>query len=185
MPKAVVTSAQGHSSKATYTTRGLPSRVAVAIAASTSASDVSPRGNSLSRPLRPRRVGILSSGVPYGPSRNPTEENRGSLALDITLSKRTEHTAGIKPAISGVLTTYEIMVLAIRDDHSWDILFDVDAEPKRALAAVMSAISIDPTRWAFSLSPGRSEPAQASSSGGRARAAGRRTARDEPGLDRT
>jgi hypothetical protein len=65
------------------------------------------------------------------------EENRGRLALDITLGKRTDTAqefsfVGINPAISGALTTYEIMVLAIRDDHSWDFLFDVEAEPKRA-----------------------------------------------------
>jgi hypothetical protein len=65
-PKAVVTSAQRQSSKATCTTGSLPSRVAVAIAASTSASDVSPRhGDSLSRLLRPRRVGLLFFGLPY------------------------------------------------------------------------------------------------------------------------
>jgi hypothetical protein len=58
--------------------------------------------------------------------------------LRSTLGKRTDtfqefSFAEIDPAISGALTTYEIMVLAIRDDdHSWDIPFDVDAEPKRA-----------------------------------------------------
>jgi hypothetical protein len=64
------------------------------------------------------------------------EENRGRLALDITLGKRTDTLrefsfAGINPAISGALTTYEIMVFAIRDSHTWDILLDVEAEPKR------------------------------------------------------
>jgi hypothetical protein len=65
------------------------------------------------------------------------EENRGRLALDITLGKRTGTVqefsfAGINPAISGALTTYEIEVLALHDDHIWNILFNVDAEPKRA-----------------------------------------------------
>jgi hypothetical protein len=66
------------------------------------------------------------------------EANRGRLALDITLGKRTDTVqefsfAGINPAISGALTTWEIEVWAIRDGHSWDILFNVDAEPKRVL----------------------------------------------------
>ena len=66
------------------------------------------------------------------------EENRDRLALEIRLGKRTDTVqefcfAGINPAISGALTTYEIEVGAIHDDHYWDILFNVDAEPKRAL----------------------------------------------------
>jgi hypothetical protein len=64
------------------------------------------------------------------------EANRGRLALDITLGKRTDMVqefsfAGINPAISAALTTYEIEVWAVHDDYSWDILFNVDAEPKR------------------------------------------------------
>jgi hypothetical protein len=64
------------------------------------------------------------------------EDNRGRLALDITLGKRTDTVqeftfAGINPAISGALTTWEIEVWAIRDDHRWDLLLNLEAEPKR------------------------------------------------------
>jgi hypothetical protein len=65
------------------------------------------------------------------------EENRDRFALDVTRGKRTDTVqqfsfAGINPAISGALTTYEIEVWAIHDGHCWDILFNVGAEPKRA-----------------------------------------------------
>jgi hypothetical protein len=64
------------------------------------------------------------------------EENRGRFTVDIALGKRTDTVqefsfAGINPAISGALTTYEIEVWAIRDDNRWDILLNLEAEPKR------------------------------------------------------
>jgi hypothetical protein len=78
----------------------------------------------------------------YAPSPNPTrflswlEDNRGRFTLDITLGKRTDTVheftfVGINPAISGALTTWEIEVWAILDDHRWDILLNLEAEPKR------------------------------------------------------
>jgi hypothetical protein len=73
------------------------------------------------------------------------EDNRGRFALDITLGKRTDTVqefsfVGINPAISGALTTWEIEVWAIRDDHRWDILLNLEVVTgsKRGISATSS-----------------------------------------------
>ena len=64
------------------------------------------------------------------------EGNRSRLAVDIVLGKRTDTVqeftfAGINRAIRGELNTYEVEVWVIYRDDCWDILLDLDAEPKR------------------------------------------------------
>jgi hypothetical protein len=65
------------------------------------------------------------------------KDNRDRFALEIRLGTRTDEVqefsfAGINPAITGALTTYEIEVYAMHEDDSWDILLSAWAEPKRA-----------------------------------------------------
>ncbi len=64
------------------------------------------------------------------------EQNRSRLAIEIVLGKRTDTVqeftfAGINRAIRGELNTYEVEVWVIYRDDCWDILLDLDAEPKR------------------------------------------------------
>jgi hypothetical protein len=66
------------------------------------------------------------------------QDNRGRLALDIVLGKRTDTVqefsfAGINGSISGQLTTWEIEVWVTYREDCWDLLFNVAAVPKRAL----------------------------------------------------
>jgi hypothetical protein len=68
---------------------------------------------------------------------NWLDENRPRFALEINLGRRTDTDldfsfAGITGAISGVLTTWEINVLAMHEQECWDFLLSLDAIPKRA-----------------------------------------------------
>jgi hypothetical protein len=64
------------------------------------------------------------------------EEYYARFAIEIKLGRRTDTTrefafASVNSAMSGVLTTWEIIVLATNDRESWDFLLSLDAEPKR------------------------------------------------------
>jgi hypothetical protein len=64
------------------------------------------------------------------------EDNRARFAGEIKLGRRADSGlefsfAGINSAISGTLTTWEIIVTVTHEDECWDFLLSLDAEPKR------------------------------------------------------
>jgi hypothetical protein len=91
------------------------------------------------------------------------EDNRDRFALEIRLGRRTDEVqefflAGINPAITGTLATYEIEVYAMHEDDCWDILLSAWGSRNAPAAAAFSARLAGPTPAARSPTAPRCGP---------------------------